>query len=82
MTAGAKPAPAPKGTESTVKSIELAINLPHNPGTRIHLRLDVFASSVMLFLTSAIAEGGLGSAALGSFVYAMPDVRRSLPATD
>ncbi|KAK5166697.1 uncharacterized protein LTR77_008241 [Saxophila tyrrhenica] len=73
MAAGAAPPPATNGTHPPTNPLELAISLPHTPGTRIHLRLEVLAASLMLFLTSASAEGASSSAALGSFVYAMPD---------
>jgi hypothetical protein len=78
MAAGAKSAPAVNGTESHRKPLELAIGLPHSPGTRIQLRLDASASSILLFLASGSADAAQGNAALGSFVYAMPDVSRPL----
>jgi hypothetical protein len=74
MAAGAKSAPAANGTEAHQKPLELAMSLPRSPGTRIQLRLDVSTSSVLLFLTSGNMEAAQGNAALGSFVYAMPDV--------
>ena len=74
MAAGAKTGPTTNGTHASGKPVELAISLPHNPGTRIHLHLTVLASSVMLFLTSSSIEAGQSGAAMGSFVYAMPDV--------
>jgi hypothetical protein len=56
------------------KSIELSFPLPNAPQTKIHLRLTVSATSILLLLTTV--NGGEGSAkpALGSFVYALPDV--------
>lgn len=74
MAADAKPAPAVNGTHPPSKPFELAITLPQSPGTRIHLHITVLASSLMLFLTSASMDAGQASAAMGSFVYAMPDV--------
>lgn len=74
MAAGAKEAPTTNGTQPPNKAIELAIGLRHNPGTRVHLRLDISSSSILLFLTTATIDGGQGNTALGSFVYAMPDV--------
>ena len=74
MAAGGKAAPVTNGTHASSKPIELAIGLPHSPGTRIYLHLTILASSVMLFLTSASMDAGQAGAALGSFVYAMPDV--------
>ncbi len=75
MAAGAKSAKAVNGTETSNKPIELAISLPHNPGTRIHLHLTISKSTIVLFATSASLDSGHNGAALGSFVYAMPDVR-------
>jgi hypothetical protein len=77
MAAGAKSTALPNGTHSSAKKIELAITLPHSPGTRVNLALEISASSVLLFLTSSNTEGGQGNAPLGSFVYAMPDVSLS-----
>lgn len=62
------------GTHSSGKPIELAIGLPNMPGTNIHIHLTILATSVVLFLTSTSFESGQGGAALGSLVYAMPDV--------
>ncbi|KAF2717294.1 hypothetical protein K431DRAFT_233463 [Polychaeton citri CBS 116435] len=58
---------------SKIKPIEVAISLPSNPGTRLHLHLTTHATSFMLFLTTASIEGGNGLASMGSLVYAMPD---------
>ena len=74
MAAGGNAAPVTNGTHAFSKPIELAIGLPHRLGTRIHLHLTILASSVMLFLTSASMDAGQAGAAMGSFVYAMPDV--------
>lgn len=74
MAAGAKAASTANGAHPPSKPFELAITLPQSPGTRIHLHITVLASSLMLFLTSASMEGAPAGAAMGSFVYAMPDV--------
>jgi hypothetical protein len=73
MAADAK-APAANGVQQTHKPIELAIQLPQNPSSRLQLHLTILASSVMLFLTSTFVDSTRSSAAMGSFVYAMPDV--------
>lgn len=78
MAAGAKSAPVTNGTHATNKPIERAISLPNSPGTRIYLHLTVLTSSVMLFLTSTSVDAGQSGAAMGSFVYAMPDVRNTV----
>ena len=75
MAAGTSSTPVANGTHASSKPIELAITLPHSPGTRIHLHLTVLTSSIMVFLTSTNMDAGQGGVAMGSFVYAMPDVR-------
>lgn len=75
MAAGAGSAPVTNGTHTSNKPIELSISLPHSPGTRIHFHLTILATSLMLFLTNASIDSGQGGAAMGSLVYAMPDVR-------
>jgi hypothetical protein len=55
--------------------IELSFPLPKAPDTNIRLRLTVQPTSILLFLTSA-SNGDIATAPpLGSFVYALPDVR-------
>ena len=85
MAANAAATVVTNGTHIVNKPVELAISLPHSPGTKIHLHLTILATSLMLFLTSTSMESGPGGAAMSSFVYAMPDVRvtveRSLCAT-
>jgi hypothetical protein len=73
MAADAQLSPAINGTRNE-GAIELALDLPHSPGTRINLHLTVLAKSVLLFLTSTSPDAGQQAAAMGSFVYAMPDV--------
>lgn len=54
--------------------LELSLPLPKAPETRIHLRMTIQATSILLFLTTAL-NGDLSTAPpLGSFVYAIPDV--------
>ena len=75
MSTSTDSAPAVNGTHTPHKPIELSIGLPHNPGTRIYIHLTILATSIVLFVTSAGIEAGQGGAAMGTFVYAMPDVR-------
>lgn len=75
MAAGSKSAPVTNGTHPSGQPVELAISLVRSPGTKIHLHLTILASSIVLFLTSAAMDAGQTGAAMGSFVYAMPDVR-------
>jgi hypothetical protein len=79
MATESKKETIPNGTHDIHKPIELAIGLPHSPGTRIHLHLTILATKLILFLTTAsIDAGSTASATMGSFVYAMPDVQLSL----
>lgn len=65
------------GTQGGQEPIELSFDLPQSPGTRIYLRLYISNASLMLFLTNAGVDGGTSGAAMGSLVYAMPDVRET-----
>lgn len=67
---------AVNGTRSRSQPIELAIDLPRNLGTRVNVHLTLLANAAMLFLSSSSTEAGPTAAAMGSFVYAMPDVSR------
>lgn len=66
--------PLTNGAHSESKSIDLAVDLPHSPGLKVNLRLTVLANSILLFLTSSSADSSQGAAAMGSFVYGLPDV--------
>lgn len=74
MAAGASKSPTVNGTEATNKALELAVDLPHSPGLKLHLHLTILGNSVLLFLTSTSTEAGPGATSMGSFVYALPDV--------
>jgi len=74
MAADARVPPMTNGTHDTNKPIELSIGLPHSPGTRIYLHLTILATHLVLFVTNANVDAGQTPTALGSFVYAMPDV--------
>lgn len=81
MAVGAVPSAArmaANGTHSSSEPIELAIDLPRSLGTRVNVHLTLLANAALLFLSSSSAESGSSAAAMGSFVYAMPDVS-SLP---
>jgi hypothetical protein len=56
---------------------ELSFPLPKAPETRIHLRITIQATSLLLFLTTALNGGISTASSLGSFVYALPDVKPS-----
>lgn len=55
---------------------QLSLPLPNAPGSRIHLHLTLLATSLVLFLSSSSSDSAAGApASMGSFVFAMPDVR-------
>ncbi|KAK2017830.1 hypothetical protein LZ32DRAFT_614128 [Colletotrichum eremochloae] len=58
-------------SESAVTQISLP--LPRSLDTRIHVHLTTKAKAVTLFLTSVTQDEQSGPAALGSFVYALPN---------
>ena len=59
--------------------IQFSFPLPRSLDTRIYLNLTVKAKAVLLFLTTASAEEAGAPTPLGSFVYALPDVRAFFP---
>ncbi|KAK1962888.1 hypothetical protein LY78DRAFT_718304 [Colletotrichum sublineola] len=65
-------------SESAVTQISLP--LPRSLDTRIHVHLTTKAKAVTLFLTSVTQDEQSGPAALGSFVYALPNDQRLEPA--
>lgn len=63
------------GKESPISTpIELAFGLPKAPQTKIHMRLTVSPTSILLLLTTVYQGETSAKPALGSFVYALPDV--------
>ncbi|KUJ21087.1 uncharacterized protein LY89DRAFT_681702 [Mollisia scopiformis] len=54
--------------------IEVSFPLPKAPDTKIHLRLTIQTTSLLLFLTTVINNDTSTVPPLGSFVYALPDV--------
>ena len=66
--------PTMNGTHDTDKPVELVIRLPFHQETKIHLHLTILATSIILFVSTAALDAASGGAAMGSFVYAMPDV--------
>lgn len=58
--------------------IQLSVPLPRSLDTRIYIHLTIKAKAILLFLTTASAEEASAPTPLGSFVYALPDVRLSL----
>jgi len=65
---------------TTIHPLQLSIPLPANPHTTIHIHLTLLSTTLLLFLTSTSTGPSTPSptsalSSLGSFVYAMPDVR-------
>lgn len=54
-------------------SFQLSCPLPRSLDTRIYIRVNMQAKSVMIFLTTAAADASATPPPLGSFVYALPD---------
>jgi len=73
MAADAAPAPTTNGTPAANKPLELAITLPSNPHTKIHIHLTLLPTTLIALLTTSTPESPPNSAAFGSYVYAMPD---------
>ena len=64
--------------ESSSTPVQLSFPLPKAPETKVHVHLTVNSTSLLLFLTTISGGNPSSGAALGSFVYALPDVRFSL----
>ena len=56
------------------KPVAVSFPLPKAPQTQIHLQLTNTGTSLLIFLTTTSPDPST-SAPLGSFVYAMPNVR-------
>ena len=54
---------------------ELSIPLPKSLDTRVYLRLSTQAKAILLSLTTASQDELAAPKPMGSFVYALPDVR-------
>jgi len=64
----------PETPAPALKPLELSFPLPKVPHTTLHMHLTFLTTSMMVFLTTAtIGDAGTSTAAMGSFVYAMPD---------
>ena len=64
--------------EPSFKPVEISFPLPKHPHLNFHAHLSFMGNCNVVHLTTTDlgdAEGALPS--MGSFVYAMPDVRRS-----
>ncbi|PNS15225.1 hypothetical protein CAC42_8226 [Sphaceloma murrayae] len=73
MAATTQSLPLTNGSSPAAKPIELAIPQPFTPTARLHMHLTILATTIVLFVTSGGSDSGTSGAAMGSFVYAMPD---------
>ncbi|KAF2222483.1 hypothetical protein BDZ85DRAFT_128747 [Elsinoe ampelina] len=73
MTQTTQQLPMTNGTSPAAKPIEIAIPQPFTANTRLHLHLTILATTLILFVTSGGSDSGTSGAAMGSFVYAMPN---------
>ena len=64
------------GGQTQAEPIEVSFPLPLAPQTNIHLQLHNNGSNILLFLATASSDV-TATVSLGSFVYAMPNVRSS-----
>jgi hypothetical protein len=60
-------------------TLQLSVPLPRSIDTRIYIRLTIRLKSVLLFLTTAAPDELAAPVAMGSFVYAVPNVRLPHP---
>ena len=60
--------------------VEASMLLPRSLDTRIHLRLVIQAKTISIFLTTASQDELSSAKPMGSFVYALPNVRTSADA--
>jgi hypothetical protein len=65
------------GTGDLVEPIQLSLPLPHAPSVRVNIHLTIQSTSIVLFLTTSSADAASTSCPLGSFVYAIPNVKLS-----
>ena len=60
---------------STSETIQLSFPLPKGLNTRVYLHMTKREKHVILFLTTATPEEASKAPSMGSFVYAVPNVR-------
>jgi hypothetical protein len=59
---------------SEVQSSQFSFPLPNAPQSRVFVHVTVYQQALLIFLSSS-SEGAAAPSNLGSFVYAMPNVR-------
>lgn len=57
--------------------LQISFPLPNTPNTKVHLSLSRLSHAILLFLTTS-SSSSAGTTPLGSFVYAIPNVRLPL----
>lgn len=61
-------------TSAVPRPLELSFVFPKIPHRRVNVHLTLLSTVIMVFLSAADIGEGDAASALGSFVYAMPDV--------
>lgn len=65
--------------EPSFKPIDISFPLPKHPHLNCHAHLSFMGNCNIVHLTTTdVGEGESGLPSLGSYVYAMPDVRKDL----
>lgn len=91
MTSAAQPSVAATNSIPPVKQIcphikpeEISFPLPKSLYTTAHIHLTFLDTSVMVFLTTTTVGGNSAGSVkpMGSFIYAMPDVRSTATSFD
>lgn len=59
------------------EAVQLSLPLPRSLDTRIYIRLSTRAKAIVVSLTTASQDELTSAAPMGSFVYALPNVRFS-----
>jgi hypothetical protein len=76
----ASPIPSAENIQPSLEPLEISLPLPKSPHTTLHIHLTFLATSVMVFICTTVpGDSGAGEGgalnSMGSFIYAMPDVR-------
>lgn len=67
--------PLVNGLHTNAGVLEAKISLSRSPDLTVHLHLTDLAKTTMLFVACQSIEGNHSRPSMGSFVYALPDVR-------
>lgn len=66
--------PISDSASPTFHPAHIAVPLPYSPHTTLHCQITRLETSNLIFLTSCDSSSGSSQTALGSFVYALPNV--------